>query len=121
MLSEMGWMSLENNLILANAKMTHKIVYQNIPEIISQIIKSNFAGNILPGGGIIGQKPANIGHTKVTKCHYWTNAFRVYAMLPEVITEIQKPHILKKWTIRFPKNPNDIPKNKKITPQQHPT
>ena len=114
----MGWMSVENNLILANAKMTHRIIHQNIPEIISQRIKSNFPdpnfSTSNSGEGKIGPRPAKVGRTKITKTHYRSNAYRVYAMLPEVITEIKKPHLFKKWTTRFLKNPNDTPKSKMI-------
>ena len=39
-MSEMGWNNLENTLIQANAKMTHKIIHEGVPEIISHHIKS---------------------------------------------------------------------------------
>ena len=40
LLNEMGWDSLENNLILSSVKMTHIILTDNIPKIIAHRIKS---------------------------------------------------------------------------------
>ena len=106
----MGWNNIENTLIQANAKITHKILHEGIPEIISHRIKSKLPD---PDMCKIGQKPDNIGRTKTTRAHYRANAYRIYAMFPDAITDIKIPHFFKKWTGKFLKNPNDLPKTKK--------
>ena len=64
------------------------------------------------GAQKIGPRPAQIGRTRITKAHYRANAYRVYAMLPESITEIKSTHLFKKWVSKYLKNPKNVPKNK---------
>ena len=124
LLSEMGCDTVENTLKLSNAKMTHKILNENVPEIISHWIKSQLPppeySTQNSVSGKIGPRPRNIRRTTITKSHYRSNAYHVYSLLPQSITEIKENHRLKKWTKRFLKNKNYTPdKNKKNTPAPH--
>ena len=68
LLTEMGWDTVENVFKLASSKITHQILLQNVPEIVSHWIKSKLPppqfNTRQSGAGKIGPRPANIGLTR---------------------------------------------------------
>ena len=69
------------------------------------------------GQGKLGSQPKQIGRTRTTNYHYRVSAYKIYAKIPQELTDMKDPKAFKKWINRYLINPKFLPsilkKNKK--------
>ena len=125
LLTEMKWNSIQNMLEIASAKLTHSIINQDKPEVLSYRIKSlnkpNPPNTRITGTGKLGTKPKIVGRTQITKNHYRANTYQIYSKIPQIITDIKDPQKFKRCLKKYHKNPKELiknlSKNKNTTPK----
>ena len=70
------------------------------------------------GPNRLGTRPKNVGRTALTRYHFRSAAYPVYAAIPHEITDLKSKTKFKKWIKRFQKSKNYIPKTtQKCIPQ----
>ena len=123
LLKEMNWIPVEKILQRESAISTHKILNTMNPEHMNykMTTKYNNKGQDLrttrtTGQGKLGSQLKQIGRTRTTNYHYRVSAYKIYAKIPQELTDMKDPKAFKKWINRYLINPKFLPsilKNKK--------
>ena len=122
LLDRMKWLTLDKQLILSSARLSHQIIHQKVPTKLhhkmTQHLTTQPRHTRISGDYRLGNRPRQIGRTRITRQQYPAQAYQNYQHIPEVITNITKKKLFIKWLKRYLHNTKDLPptKDTPVTP-----
>ena len=120
LLNEMNWLPVKKLIEKAAIKLIHSMIHEKEPPMMEHRLRQkhcrpNANMTRMTGPKKLGPKPNQVGRTNITKYHFRSAAYRIYAQLPDEITSIASSQRFMSWVKKFlsnPKNPKNIPKTK---------
>ena len=107
--AELNWLPIKQEITLATHKTVHRIINQNIPAGLAQLMPTNKTSTRLAIHQKLAPKPRYLNKTKLTQSTLRNRAY-AYNVLPGRITAFKDKEKFKKWAKKFMQNPEKVPK-----------
>lgn len=110
LMSEMGWLKVNELIRYHQCCLIHQIIYTGSPQYLRERILTERTGRTRSyDHRKLGPKPKNEGSSIFTKNNFVSRSYETYNNLPPILTSIPIRSIFKIRLRRFLKNPEDIP------------
>ena len=105
---ELGWLSVQQEVIMSTHRMTHKIVYKAVPEELAAKMPLNTTNLRLKEAHKLDTKPKFLNKNLRTRSTFRSRAY-LFNTLPNRLTAIEDPKKFSKWLKVQLRDPSKLP------------